>query len=137
MLRFVHYLNTLPGRLFFVNLPNMPDNADLHSETHLKVLRLLDAVPQMSQRDLAGKLGVSLGKANFCLNALLERGLLTAQRFHNSQNKLAYAYLITPSGIAEKAALTSRFLSRKVSEYEALRAEIEALQAEVGEGAAP
>ena len=115
----------------------MTRQKQLQEDTHFRVLSLLEQNPDMSQRDLAGKLGVSLGKANFCLNALLERGLLTAQRFHNSQNKLAYAYLITPSGIAEKAALTSRFLSRKVSEYEALRAEIEALQAEVGEGAAP
>ena len=110
----------------------MTDRPDPHAETHLKVLRLLDAVPRLSQRDLAGQLGVSLGKVNFCLNALLDRGLLTAQRFQNSQNKLAYAYLLTPSGIAEKAALTSRFLSRKVEEYEALRAEIEALRAETG-----
>jgi len=113
--------------------PAMTDRPDPHAETHLKVLRLLDAVPRLSQRDLAGQLGVSLGKANFCLNALLDRGLLTAQRFQNSQNKLAYAYLLTPSGIAEKAALTSRFLSRKVEEYEALRAEIEALRAEAGQ----
>ena len=67
----------------------MTDRPDPHAETHLKVLRLLDAVPRLSQRDLAGQLGVSLGKANFCLNALLDRGLLTAQRFQNSQNKLA------------------------------------------------
>jgi EPS-associated MarR family transcriptional regulator len=109
----------------------MTDNSHLHSETHLKVLRLLEAVPEMSQRDLASRLGVSLGKANFCLNALLDRGLLTAQRFKSSKNKLGYAYLLTPAGFAEKAALTSSFLKRKMNEYEALKVEIELLRAEV------
>jgi EPS-associated MarR family transcriptional regulator len=109
----------------------MTDKIHTFTETHLKALRLLDAVPQMSQRDLAIRLDVSLGKTNYCLNALLDRGLLTVKRFHNSQNKLAYAYLLTPQGIAEKTALTSQFLTRKVQEYEALRAEIESLQSEV------
>jgi EPS-associated MarR family transcriptional regulator len=113
----------------------MSDNSHLHSETHLKVLRLLEAVPEMSQRDLASRLGVSLGKANFCLNALLSKGLLKMQSFQNSKQKLAYAYLLTPSGIAEKATLTSHFLSRKMDEYEALRAEIEVLKSEVANGA--
>ena len=109
----------------------MPDTNNLHSETHLRALRLLEAVPSMSQRDLAEQLGISLGKANFCLNALLDRGLLTAQRFKSSKNKLAYAYLLTPAGFAEKAALTSSFLKRKMDEYEALKVEIEILRAEV------
>ncbi len=109
----------------------MSDSNHLHSETHLRALRLLEAMPSMSQRDLAEQLGISLGKANFCLNALLDRGLLTAQRFKSSKNKLGYAYLLTPAGFAEKAALTSRFLKRKMSEYEALKVEIEQLTAEV------
>ena len=109
----------------------MSDRPHIHSETHLKALRLLEAVPSMSQRDLAEQLGISLGKANFCLNALLDRGLLTAQRFHNSSNKLAYAYLLTPAGLVEKTALTASFLKRKMNEYEALKSEIELLSAEV------
>lgn len=97
----------------------------------LKVLRLLEANPQMSQRDLADALGVSLGKTNYCLKALLGRGFIKMQRFRKSQNKLAYAYLLTPVGITEKAGLTVRFLERKVAEYESLTLEIEALKAEV------
>jgi EPS-associated MarR family transcriptional regulator len=110
----------------------MPDSPHIHSETHLKALRLLEAVPSLSQRDLADQLGISLGKANFCLNALINRGLLTAQRFSNSKKKLAYAYLLTPAGLIEKTALTASFLKRKMEEYEALKAEIELLSAEVG-----
>ena len=104
---------------------------DLHQETHLRVLRLLEAAPCMNQRELAAALGVSLGKTNFCLKALLDKGLLKMQNFQSSQRKLAYAYLLTPAGIAEKAALTSRFLARKIAEYESLRTEIELLRSEV------
>jgi EPS-associated MarR family transcriptional regulator len=115
----------------------MPANAALHDATHLQVLRLLQANPQLNQRELALALGVSLGKTNYCLNALLDKGLLKAQNFQGNQRKLAYAYLLTPSGIAEKAALTSRFLQRKMQEYEALRAEIEALQTEAQSAGLP
>lgn len=101
-----------------------------HQDTYLKVLRLLEANPQMSQRELAAAVGVSLGKTNFCLNALLDKGLLKMQNFQNSKRKLAYAYLLTPTGIAEKTALTGRFLKRKMDEYELLKAEIESLQQE-------
>ncbi len=85
----------------------------------------------MSQRDLADALGVSLGKANYCLKALLDKGFIKMQSFRRSQNKLAYAYLLTPIGIAEKAGLTVRFLERKVAEYESLTLEIEVLKSEV------
>lgn len=108
----------------------MSDKSPLHEETHLKVLRLLEATPQMNQRDLAEALGVSLGKTNFCLKALLDKGLLKMQNFQNNKQKLAYAYLLTPKGIAEKAALTNRFLKRKIEEYTLLKAEIEALKQE-------
>jgi EPS-associated MarR family transcriptional regulator len=104
-----------------------------HQETHLQVLRLLQANPQMNQRELAAALGVSLGKTNFCLKALLDKGLLKVQNFQSSKRKLAYAYLLTPAGLAEKTALTGRFLSRKMQEYEQLRAEIELLQQECAE----
>jgi EPS-associated MarR family transcriptional regulator len=102
----------------------------LHQETHLQVLRLLESNPQISQRDLAVALGVSLGKTNFCLKALLDKGLVKVQNFQNNKQKLAYAYLLTPAGIAEKSVLTKRFLTRKLNEYELLRAEIELLKRE-------
>ena len=97
---------------------------------HFRVLRLLEANPAMNQRDLADALGVSLGKTNYCLKALLDKGMLKMQNFQNSKKKLAYAYLLTPAGIAEKAALTQRFLKRKIEEYEFLKAEIEQLKQE-------
>jgi EPS-associated MarR family transcriptional regulator len=98
--------------------------------THFKVLRLLESNPQMNQRELAQALGVSLGKANYCLKALLDKGMLKVQNFQSSKRKLAYAYLLTPAGIAEKAALAGRFLQRKMDEFEQLKAEIESLQQE-------
>ena len=103
----------------------------LQDENHLKVLRLLEANPHLSQRDLAGALGVSLGKANYCLKALLGKGFIKMQSFNKSANKLAYAYLLTPTGIAEKAGLTLRFLARKLAEFDSLTLEIEALKSEV------
>jgi EPS-associated MarR family transcriptional regulator len=96
-----------------------------------KVLRALEQQPDLSQRQLADMLGVSLGKANYLLRALVEKGLLKARNFRNSQNKLAYAYLLTPSGIAQKAELTRGYLERKTAEFEALKGEIERLKAEV------
>jgi EPS-associated MarR family transcriptional regulator len=99
--------------------------------THFKVLRLLESNPQMNQRELAQALGVSLGKTNYCLKALLDKGMLKMQNFQSNKRKLAYAYLLTPSGMAEKAALTGRFLQRKMSEFEQLKAEIESLQKDV------
>jgi EPS-associated MarR family transcriptional regulator len=101
-----------------------------HLDTHLKVLRALEANPQMNQRELSVVLGVSLGKTNFCLKALLDKGLVKMQGFKKSQNKMAYAYLLTPAGIAQKTELTALFLRYKQQEYVALKAEIEALQLE-------
>ena len=103
----------------------------LHDETHLKVLRLLQASPAINQRALAQALGVSLGKANYCLNALVAKGLLKVNNFKNNNNKLSYAYLLTPKGFTEKAALTKRFLQRKTQEYDLLKAEIDLLSQEV------
>jgi EPS-associated MarR family transcriptional regulator len=104
---------------------------ELHEETHLKVLRLLEGNPRLSQREVSEALGVSLGKTNFCLKALIDKGLVKVKSFRKSQNKLAYAYLLTPVGISEKSVITARFLKRKVAEYEHLQAEIAALQIEV------
>ncbi|WP_323017826.1 MarR family EPS-associated transcriptional regulator [Castellaniella sp.] len=100
----------------------------VYEENHLKVLRLLEADPGLSQRDLSQVLGISLGKTNYCMRALLDKGLIKMQNFRNSENKLGYAYLLTPAGIAAKADLTHRFLKIKVREYELLRHEIEELQ---------
>ena len=107
----------------------------LQDEMRFKVLHALQQQPDMNQRQLAELLGVSLGKTNYLLRALVEKGLLKARNFRNSQNKLAYAYLLTPSGIAQKAELTRGYLERKTAEYEALKDEIERLKADLEEAA--
>ena len=112
---------------------NASEFPSLQEENHLKVLRLLEVNPQLSQRDLADALGISLGKTNYCLKALLGKGFIKMQSFNKRQNKLAYAYLLTPTGITEKAGLTVRFLARKVAEFESLTLEIEALKSEVNQ----
>ena len=112
---------------------NASEFPSLQEENHLKVLRFLEVNPQLSQRDLADALGISLGKTNYCLKALLGKGFIKMQSFNKSQNKLAYAYLLTPTGITEKAGLTVRFLARKVAEFESLTLEIEALKSEVNQ----
>jgi len=108
-----------------------PRSTRIQEEMRFKVLRALEQQPDLSQRQLADMLGVSLGKANYLLHALLDKGLLKARNFRNSQNKLAYAYLVTPGGLAEKAALTRGYLERKSQEYEALRDEIDKLKLEL------
>lgn len=104
----------------------------LQEESHLKVLRLLESDPSLTQRELSRALGVSLGKTNYCVRALLDKGLIKMQNFRSSDNKLSYAYLLTPAGMAAKAELTRGFLRRKMREYEHLKREIEHLKAEVG-----
>ena len=98
--------------------------------TSYGLLKTLEDNPGLSQRDLAKRLGISLGKVNFCLNALIEKGCLKVNNFRNSDNKLAYAYLLTPKGVEQKARMTVEFLQIKMQEYERLRAEIEELQRE-------
>lgn len=100
-------------------------------DAYLEVMRLLEANPQMSQREIAAALGVSLGKANYCLKALLDKGWLKMQNFQGNKNKLAYAYLLTPKGIIEKSEITAHFLKRKMQEYENLKSLIEVLQSEM------
>jgi EPS-associated MarR family transcriptional regulator len=104
-------------------------------DTHFRVLRLLQDNSQITQRELSQKLGVSLGATNYVLRALLDKGAIKIQNFQASRKKLSYAYLLTPTGISEKARLTTQFLARKRAEYAALKAEIEAVSkdAEVGE----
>ena len=110
-----------------------PQESFANEDIHLRVLRLLQENPQLTQREMAEALGVSLGKTNFCIKALLEKGLIKLHNFKNSRHKLGYSYLLTPSGIAEKSAITARFLKRKMMEYEHLRSEIASLQREIAE----
>ena len=105
--------------------------AKIQEDTHFRIMRILQETPDLTQRELAGKLGMSVGGLNYCLNALIDKGLVKMQSFSNSKNKFKYVYLLTPMGIAEKVALTTRFLSRKMEEYEALKIEIEVLKSEV------
>jgi EPS-associated MarR family transcriptional regulator len=102
---------------------------------HYRVLRLIEEQPEISQRELARVLGVSLGKTHYLLKALLDKGLVKANNFRRSDNKLAYAYLLTPSGIAAKLELTRAFLRLKEDEYRAAREEVERLRKELDESA--
>lgn len=103
----------------------------LDEATHYHLLKLLQDNPELTQRELAAATGVSLGKVNYCLKALIAKGLIKAANFRNNPNKKAYAYLLTPKGIEEKARITLRFLQCKREEYASIKAEIAALQREV------
>ena len=105
----------------------------LTEEVRYKLLKLLEPNPHLSQREVARELGISVGKVNYCLKALVARGWIKATNFRNSQNKAAYMYLLTPRGVEERASLTLRFLSLKMREYERLREEIEQIQREAQE----
>ena len=104
----------------------------LTDEYRYKILKRLEINPEISQRELAQALGISLGKANYCLRALVQKGLLKVNNFRNNQNKAAYLYLLTPHGIEEKTKVTLRFMQHKMQEYEALKEEIALLQQEAG-----
>jgi len=97
----------------------------------LELLKLLQEQPQMSQRDLAQAMGVSLGKANYCLKALMEKGLVKFGNFRRNPDKREYAYLLTAAGLEEKTRITMSFLRRKLAEYEALEKEIQQLRGEL------
>ena len=103
----------------------------LREDVHFRVLRLLEKDPEMSQRDLARAVGVSVGGVHYVLNALFEKGLIKLSNFTTSKDKRRYAYVLTRRGISEKADLTRRFLARKVQEYELLKAEIEEVRGEL------
>lgn len=102
----------------------------LTDKERYNILARLARDPDASQRSLAQELGVSVGKVNFCIRALLEKGLLKANSFRNSDNKRAYMYYLTPKGIEEKARVTVRFLRHKMAEYENLKHEIDQLKRE-------
>ena len=104
---------------------------NLESEEVLRLLREIKNTPDVTQRELSSNLGVSLGKINFLLNALIQKGYVKANNFRNSHNKVAYVYLLTPRGLEEKARITYQFLMRKTAEYDALKREIEKLRKEV------
>ena len=107
---------------------SMTRQQQLQEDTHFRVLSLLETQPELNQREMAKALGVSLGGVNYCLRALVAKGLVKMHNFQGSDNKLGYAYLLTPHGMAEKLSLTAHFLQRKQEEYLALKAEIDALQ---------
>ena len=105
-------------------------NSKPQEEVSLRVMRVLQEQPCISQRGLAEALGVSLGSMNYCIRALADKGLVKVENFKSSDKKLRYIYTLTPSGLLEKTKLTKRFLKRKLREYEALKSEIDSLQAE-------
>lgn len=106
------------------------DRTEAKDFTHYKVLQLLKQHPDLSQREMAQRLGISNGGMHYCLSALMDKGLIKLGNFASSNHKLGYVYLLTPQGIAQKTAMAGRFLERKMAEYEALRAEIAALEAD-------
>jgi EPS-associated MarR family transcriptional regulator len=104
--------------------------SQIQEDNTFRVLRILEQEPDISQRALADRLGLSLGGLNYCLKALIDKGFVKLENFSNSRHKFGYVYVLTPAGLAEKALLTGRFLKRKMREYETLKAEIESLRRE-------
>lgn len=105
--------------------------SQLQEDTYFRVLRMLQDNPDMTQREIAEKLGISTSGLNYCLKALIDKGWVKVQNFNHSKNKFGYIYVLTPQGLAERALLAGRFLKRKMAEYEQLQAEIEALKVEM------
>lgn len=105
--------------------------AKTQEDTYFRIMRLLEENPDLTQRELADRLGVSVGGLNYCLKALISKGWVKMQNFSHSKNKFGYVYILTPRGIAEKSSLASNFLRRKMEEYETLKAEIELLKSEL------
>ena len=104
----------------------------LSDELRYRLLHIMAERPSITQRQLAHELGVSVGKVNYCLRALVDKGLVKMRNFRNNRDKLAYAYVLTPRGVEEKVNVTYAFLRRKMTEYDILQKEIERLRAEVG-----
>jgi EPS-associated MarR family transcriptional regulator len=105
--------------------------ANQQEDNYFRVMRILQDSPDITQRELAEKLGISVGGLNYCLKALVEKGWVKIQNFRNNKNKLGYAYLLTPTGIVKKSSLTNIFLHRKMQEYEDLKQEIKHMRQEV------
>ena len=104
--------------------------SQIQEDTNFRVLRMLQDNPDLTQREIAQKVGISTSGLNYCLKALIDKGWVKVHNFSQSKNKFGYIYVLTPQGISEKALLTGRFLKRKMAEYESLKQEIEALKAE-------
>ena len=111
------------------------NRAGMQEDVRFRVLSLLEENPELSQRELAAKLGISVGGAHYVLSALVEKGLVKLGNFTAAKDKRRYAYILTPKGMAEKAAITQQFLRRKIAEYEALKAEIASLEDDLGKHA--
>lgn len=103
----------------------------MNEDIHYHVLKYVEENPSITQRELAKELGISVGKANYCLKALIDKGWIKANNFKNSNKKLAYFYILTPNGIEQKTKITINFLKRKINDYEKLKEEIETLKTEV------
>ena len=108
----------------------------LENEEALQIIREIDRSPEMSQRELSSRLGISLGKVNFLINALIRKGFVKVDNFKKSSNKIAYLYNLTPRGIEEKSRMTYLFLKRKMKEYEQLELEIRQLREEMRQSGA-
>ncbi len=109
------------------------NSMDLKDELRYKLLKALEDNPSLSQRELASLMGVSLGKTNYCVKALMDAGFIKMSNFAKSTNKTRYAYCLTPKGIKEKADVTLRFLNAKEKQYELIQAEITRLKNELGQ----
>ncbi len=109
--------------------------SQMQEDVRFRILRLLEENPELTQRELAAQVGISTGGVHYVLSALVEKGMVKLGNFSAARDKRRYAYILTPKGLAEKAAITRRFLARKMEEYEALRAEIDALHDELGDAA--
>ena len=105
----------------------------MNEEISYKLFKLVEENPDISQRKLAKEMGISLGKTNYCIKGLIDKGWLKALNFKNSNNKIAYAYVLTPRGLREKTKITTWFLKQKLHEYERIKSEIEQLRREVSE----
>ena len=109
----------------------------LENEEALHIFREIDKSPELTQRELSSRLGISLGKVNFLINALIRKGFVKVENFKKSSNKISYFYCLTPGGIEEKSRMTYHFLKRKMREYEVLEREIQQLRKEVRASGAP
>lgn len=125
---YVHTLNNACVQRVNVGSPEVSITPTSSKQEEYELLRVLGTRPSSGQRELASSLGVSLGKANYVLRALIDKGFVKAENYRNSKNRLAYFYVLTPKGLTAKAELTKHFLARKVREYEELRLEIERLR---------
>ncbi len=112
-------------------IPNQSSLKKRQEDAHYQVMHILHKNPQLTQRELSQKLGISLGKLNYCLKALAKKGLIKIGNFNQSNTKAKYIYLLTPQGIAKKTMMTKDFLRRKIEEYESLREEINSLKSEI------